>query len=180
MTMFKGKIYFLKAYNSNRLDVRVADQNSDPRIASSLSVGVREIAAWLSDDVNSCLSAIEWVKRLECLDSAEAKGYLGTGNAHSVGVVKDYVFIECEFVEDFKVLLRRECIVSMLKSYINAHEEYAGNVCVDVSVEMEGDQALSRYLELGGRLGLSDPEIAENTRKVKSSRAKKTGKSQRR
>lgn len=174
--MAKGKIHFVKFSKPNRVEVWATDPNSDPRISSSQSVGIREVAAWLSDDVNSRLSAIGWIDRLESLERTEVKGYLGTGNAHHIGAVKEYIFLECEFEDEFKVLLRKEHIVSVLKFYISAHEEYATNFCADVEYELEGEQALNRYLELGGSLGLFDKKIAENTRKVKASRKNKTDK----
>lgn len=176
--MAKGNIHFLRASKLSRLEVWVTDPNSDPRISSPHSVGVREIAAWLSDDVNSHLSAVGWIERLESLGSAGAKGYLGTGNAHHVGAVNEYIFLECGFVDDFKVLIRRDHVISVLKFYISALEGCATNTCLEVECEVEGEQALNRYLELGGRLGLTDMEIAENTRKIKSS--KKNHKPQRR
>ena len=178
--MAMGKIHFVKSSKLNRLDVWATDPNADPRLSSPESVGVREIAAWLSDDVNSRLSAVGWIERLEALESAGAKAYLGTGNAHHVGVINEYIFLEYEFVDDFKVLMHTKNVISVLRFYVGAHEGYAANVCFDVEYEMEGEQALNRYLELGGRLGLTDTEIAENTRKVKLSRKKKADKHQQR
>lgn len=177
--MANGKLHFVRSSKFNRLEVLATEPNADPRMSSPQSVGVREIAAWLSDDVNSHLSAIGWVARLEALESAEAKGYLGTGNAHTVGVVGEYIFLECEFEEDLKVLVHKSHVVSLLKFYIATHEEHISSTCYDVEYVLEGEPALNRYLEWGGRLGLSDTEIAENTRKIKSSSKKKAGGRQR-
>ena len=126
----------------------------------SAVIGAKEIAAWLTDDLSRGQDSInDWLEQFSALATGEiAGGYLGTGNAHHVRTVGEYVLLECEFVDDLKVLLTRAQVVDALQKYSAFLAADAGVQTVppptfEVEFETDGDAALDRYLDAGGKLG---------------------------
>jgi hypothetical protein len=177
--MKSGIIYSWWSSSLKSFDITGSEPDEDIRATPRQGCGVREIAAWLSDDVNSQNSAHMWIERVNAVAEGTAKGgYLGTGNAHHVRAVGEQVFLECEFAEELKVFMTRAQIVSTLQHYIQflnserKNKDYPPNP-FEVEYEAEGEEALDRYLATGGALGWTEEEIAENTRKVNLHRKSK-------
>jgi hypothetical protein len=148
-------------WSKNRFDLDTA----------GLSVGAREIASWLSDDVGTKDSADEWIRRFEPLVRTGGRGYMGTGNAHNVGAISNYIFLECEFVENQKVLANvKDLILALMayKEFLSVAKTTPGNepMPFEVRYEKEGEAALRFYLDAGGRLGLTQEEIDEDTKEM--------------
>ena len=123
-------------------------------------IGAKEIAAWLSDDLSRGQDSInDWLEQFAAVAAGEiAGGYLGTGNAHHVRTVGEYVFIECEFVDELKVLLTCEQAVAALQKYsaflaADTGGQTAPPPAFEVEFEDDGGAALERYLDAGGKLG---------------------------
>lgn len=130
----------------------------------SAVIGAKEIAAWLTDDLPRGQGSInDWLEQFSAIAKGEiAGGYLGTGNAHHVPAVGKYVLLECEFVDDLKVLLTFEQVVDALRKYsaflaADAGVQTAVPPTFEVEFEAECDAALVRYLDGGGKLGTSLP-----------------------
>jgi hypothetical protein len=130
------------------------------RVGSSVA-GAKEIAAWMSDDLPRGQDSInDWLEQFSAVARGEVEeGYLGTGNAHHVRVVGGHLFIECEYVDDLKVFLTYAQAVDALQKYSAFQAADVGDPATppatfEVEFEADGDAALDRYLEAGGKLGM--------------------------
>lgn len=137
------------------------DSDAKRHEITSAVAGAKEIAAWLSDDLPRGKASIDaWLKQLADVAAGKIEGgYLGTGNAHHVRAMGDLVFLECEFVEEMKVLLTYKQVVEVLEKYSDFLDAEVGNIefpppPFDVEYEAVGDAALDLYLENGGKLGM--------------------------
>ncbi len=91
---------------------------------SNLPAGGEELAAWLSDDVASMESAKFWLKVFDAIVSAgDKEGFIGMGNAHNMYFAKGMIFLECEFVEETKVLININEATKMLQAYLIFNED---------------------------------------------------------
>lgn len=122
--------------------------------------GASEITAWLSDDLPRGNNSITyWLDKFNAIATSEIEaGYLGTGNAHHVRAIGGFVFLECQFDDEMKVLLTHEQIISVLQNYRVFVSDDCGDPAhmpppFEVEYEASGEEALDRYLEAGGKLG---------------------------
>lgn len=127
----------------------------------SLVEGAKEIAAWMSDDLPRGQDSInDWLEQFNASTKVELEGgYLGSGNAHHVRAVGEYVFIECEFANDMKVLLTRMQLVEALRNYstflaVDVGDPSLPPEAFEIQFEADGTMALDSYLAKGGKLGL--------------------------
>lgn len=124
--------------------------------------GASEIAAWLADDLVTGVKSIEfWIEKLKSIANKKAEeGYLGSGNAHHVRAIDGFVFLECQFVDEMKVLLTYAQAIDALEQYeVFLKEETGDSISAPQPFEVEyesiGEEALDRYLAAGGKLGLA-------------------------
>jgi hypothetical protein len=120
------------------------------------SEGGRELAAWLSDDIQAEARDIdEWLQWInEVADGKREAGYLGTGNAHSVWASGEAVFIGCEYGPQFKVLLTRGQAVHLLGKYREALALGLRNAerrppAFGIEYVAEGDEASADFFQNG-------------------------------
>lgn len=124
--------------------------------------GASAIADWLGSDIQYSEYMIdEWLKVLNDVALGERDpGYQGTGNSHSVMVINDWVFIECEYIDEQKVLLTRQQVTAALEEYRlflkcnYKSSEFSPN-SFWVEYEAEGQEAFDRYIATGGSLGVN-------------------------
>jgi hypothetical protein len=93
----------------------------EPSPASS-APGEREIAAWLSDDLQLGLRDVDaWTEQFDAIANRRRKGgYLGTGNAHSVMATAVNIYLRCEFADEQKVFLTHPQMARVLQQYREA------------------------------------------------------------
>ncbi|QLR44657.1 hypothetical protein HV346_19175 [Enterobacter sp. RHBSTW-00994] len=122
-----------------------------------LGYGAREIAGWLSNDIQYALHSVEiWIKNLTNLSSGESTdGNFGMGNAHWVMVTQNKVFIGCEYVEEQQVILTIEQTLYVLEQYKTFLESDYTNPTlhpepIDVEYIAEGKDAIAFYESLDG------------------------------
>ena len=117
-----------------------------------------EIAAWLSDDIqHSANSARSWINDLPKLSvSAAPDGFFGFGNAHLIMVLGEHVFLGCEFVEKYRVLMSLGQALDVLTRYEKFLKSGHGSLHkppapMDVEFIAEGQEAVALYDALGGK-----------------------------
>lgn len=125
------------------------------------TVGAKAIARWLGDDIQYSVRDVEeWMEVFsEVAKGNKRGGYQGTGNTHSVMAVGEVVYIECEYVEEQKVFLTQQQIGEVLRRYMDFLKgDYKSSWAVaqpfEIEYEAEGQEALDKYLEIGGSLGV--------------------------
>lgn len=136
----------------------VLNSLKEPPEISSKDLAACEIAQWIADDIQHYIPQIdEYILELSEFAKEKRAGiHLGTGNAHSFYAHENYVFIECEFVDEFKVLLATEKLVLVLTQYKN-FIEYQRNPCtIEVDFIAEGAEAEKQFLKLADVEDLSD------------------------
>lgn len=159
-----------EAYSRFELSGRTVAASDE---AARLGRGAEEIAAWLADDVRDAASAERWLRQFSSIKAgSEREGYQGTGNAHSVGVQGRLVYLECLYVDEFKVALTLDQMVDVLNHYIAFLKHKRGNMdhppaSFLVEFEREGDAALEAYSGSGGRMGWTKEEMAQANAKGK-------------
>lgn len=163
-----GIIYPYWSLAAKRFEVSGRELDEDIRNTPRQGFGIIEIAAWLSNDVESKKSTLEWIKMLSAISLNEKKyEYLSTGNAHSVFATKEHIFIKCEFEDRLRVWATHRQIISVLENYIQflnsgIHNPHAPPEPFLVEYEAEGSAALHLYLDAGGRLGWTEEEILKH------------------
>jgi hypothetical protein len=140
-------------------DIKYVVPNDAP-VPVGTTIGSSTVADWLGSDIQySTKTAKEWLNIFnEVIDGKREPGYQGTGNTHSVMVIDNWVYIECEYREDQKVFMSVEQAIIALekyKSFLDNRVNFAYQVPspFEVEYEAEGQEALDRYLETGGSLG---------------------------
>lgn len=128
---------------------------------TTLGYGSRELAGWLSDDIQYSLNSIEiWINNLTNLESSRAPdGFFGIGNAHWVMVTNNLVFIACEYVKEQRVILTIEQLIYILEQYKEFLQRDFNNPNVppepiDVEYIAEGEEAMNIYASLEGSHGV--------------------------
>lgn len=140
-------------------EIRFVAPNGAP-VPVAEHVGAATIADWFGSDIQYSEKLIdEWLNIFEMVSNGSREsGYQGTGNTHSVMAIDDWIFIECEHLEQQKVFLTRQQVSSALELY----RAFLKNSCENnfepptpfiVEYESEGQDAFDRYLETGGSLG---------------------------
>ena len=129
-------------------------------VPTAEAVGAATIADWFGSDIQYSERTLdEWLTIFnEVADGDREPGYQGTGNTHSVMATDEWVFIECEYLDNQKVLLTRQQVTDALEQYrLFLNSDYKSNKIIPtpfiVEYEAEGEEALNRYLEAGGSLG---------------------------
>lgn len=142
-----------------------------------LGRGAEEIAAWLVDDLRDTASAKSWLERILTIkNGVENEGYLGTGNAHSIGVKDGLVYLECSYVDELKVALTIDQMIAVLNSYIVFSKKKRRDInnppaSFLVEFELEGEAAWEKYSNLGGMLGWTKEDVKKNNAKLKKSKS---------
>ncbi len=133
----------------------------DGRVSLSVggsTLGAREVSSWLRDDLQMSSSSTDWwINQIKDIEPVTKKNcYVGSGNAHQVLSVKDYLYIYCELIEERQVVLTCESALKALSEYRNlvlsdwkSPEFESGQF--EVEYEAEGDDALSLFRKLGGK-----------------------------
>lgn len=127
-------------------------------------IGVKEIVALLSDEVQvHAPNLVEFIDQTEEIVSGARTGYISTGNAHHFMAAAGNVFLECEFVDDFKVLLAARDFLALLNKYkivMDAgHVQYYPPDLIEFEYIEEGEAALDMYVGAGGKLGVDASRI---------------------
>lgn len=93
-------------------------KNLPPDIPKDV-LGAWEIASWLADDIQESIKLIdEYLQEFADYAKHKKPGIgLGVGNAHGIFIHENYVYLECEFDEEQKVLLTTEQMISVLEQY---------------------------------------------------------------
>ena len=122
--------------------------------------GAREIAGWLSNDIQYGIHSVDiWVRDLTDLSSGKSNdGNFGIGNAHWVMVTQDRVFIGCEYVEEQQVLLTIEQTLYVLEQYRSflegSYTKEHPPEPIDIEYLAEGREAVTQYESLEGAYSL--------------------------
>jgi hypothetical protein len=127
-------------------------------VPTGSSVGSKTIARWLGDDIQYDIKgANRWLQMFSEVFAGKVDGgYLGTGNTHSVMMQDEYIYLECEYVEEQKVLLTYEQMQVVLERYYAFLEsdyksEWISPEPFRVEYELESIDAQNKYIELGGK-----------------------------
>ena len=133
---------------------------NDEPVPIGTTVGSSAIADWLGQDIQYSKRSVDnWISIINDVASGiRESGYQGTGNTHSVMVTDDWVFIECEYVEEQKVFMSVQQALFALekyKSFLVSRENHSKEIPspFEVEYEAEGEEALDKYLDTGGSLG---------------------------
>ncbi len=135
------------------------------------SKGATEIISWIGADIESCGSdaAQRMIERLRGIKvGKEKKGYIGTGNAHSILAFDESLYLRCEFDDELKVILPIDEAIKTLVSYVKFKSGDWQNPNYQpepftVSYDYEGAEAEAYYASTGLPWGLSEQDIAQNT-----------------
>lgn len=138
------------------------------------SKGATEIISWIGADIDSCGSDApqRMIQRLRGIqEGKEKKGYIGTGNAHSMMAFDDSMYLRCEFDEELKVILPIDEAIKALEGFarFKSGDWKSPNYQPEpftVKYDYEGADAYARYEASGSPAGLTAEDIAENTRKI--------------
>lgn len=127
----------------------------------TLGYGAREVAGWLSDDIQYAPHSVNiWINNLKDLATSTAPdGFFGIGNAHWVMVTGNMVFIACEYVKEQRILLTIEQLLYVLEQYKAFLDgNYTNPDCppepIDVEYLAEGEEAMRIYASLDGSHGV--------------------------
>ncbi|ASA57898.1 hypothetical protein [Vibrio gazogenes] len=123
------------------------------------TIGAKTVANWLGNDIQySQRDVEEWLNVLSEVEAGKRKsGYQGTGNSHSVMIIQDVIYIECEYNDTHKVFITKSQFVDILNKYILFLRGGYKSSRVEVEpftieYEFEGDEALEQYINSGGDL----------------------------
>lgn len=153
--MFNDQITFWWNDKSN-LFIPIGGRVRDAEDGKVLGYGAREIAGWLSNDVQYGITSVDvWIENLEYLASGKSTdGNFGIGNAHWVMATQDKVFIGCEYVEEQQVLLTIEQTLYVLQQYRSflegVYTKESPPEPIDVEYLFEGKDAVIQYESLEG------------------------------
>lgn len=114
-------------------------------------LGAWEIASWIADDIQNSIQQIDELieQYIDCEGQKNAGiCYIGTGNAHSLYACEDYLYLECDFDEEQKVLLTTVQMLRILDQY----KTYIQNGCkpciIEVEYIAEGHEAEKQFLKM--------------------------------
>lgn len=138
------------------------------------STGATEIISWIGADIESCGgdAAHIMIERLRGIKvGKEKKGYIGTGNAHSILTFDESLYLRCEFDDELKVILPIDEAINALVSYVEFKSgDWRDPNCqpepFTISYDYEGAEAEACYAGTGLPSGLSEQDIAQNTREI--------------
>lgn len=147
------------------------------------SKGATEIISWIGADIESCGgdAAQRMIQRLRDIKiGKEKKGYIGTGNAHSILAFDESLYLRCEFDDELKVILSIDEAIKTLESYVKFKSGDWQNPNYQpepftVSYEYEGAEAEAHYAGTGLLWGLAEQDIAQNTRTIDATGKKRGG-----
>ena len=116
--MFRGQIVFWWSENA-KLYTPIGNELYKSSTNEILGYGTREIADWLSCDLQYSIAVIDsWICKLtDIIEKKDSEDCFGMGNAHWVMTAKDKVFIGCEYIEEQQVLLNIDQLILILKKY---------------------------------------------------------------
>jgi hypothetical protein len=130
----------------------------------SASYGANEVASWLDNDIQEPISLGRWIQRIAKADQGLDPDYdVGFGNAHMTALVKNKIFIYCEYVEGQSVLMTTQQLLPVLHAYRDFFEQQTqgryrdeSDVPPSIPVEYlaEGDEAIALYEALEGSYGM--------------------------
>lgn len=120
------------------------------------SKGLTEIISWIGADIESCGgdSAQRMIERLRGIKlRKEKKGYVGTGNAHSILTFDESLYLRCEFDDELKVILPIDEAIKALVSYVEFKSgDWRDPNCkpepFTVSYDYEGAEAEAYYAKM--------------------------------
>jgi len=135
------------------------------------SKGATEIISWIGADIESSGgdAAQRMIQRLRDIKvGKEKKGYIGTGNAHSILAFDESLYLRCEFDEELKVILSIEEAIKTLESYVKFKSGDWQNPSYQpepftISYDYEGATAEAYYAATGLPWGLTEQDITKNT-----------------
>lgn len=83
------------------------------------TIGVAELAGWFASDIQYSKAKLDRkVKELAAVQAGtEPDGYFGAGNAHDLSSNRDYVFVQCLYVPEGKVLMTHAQARDVLMKY---------------------------------------------------------------
>ena len=83
------------------------------------TIGAEELADWFAADIQYGKSNVDdWLRDLAAVQAGtEPDGYFGAGNAHDLCSNRDYVFLQCLFVPEGKVLMTHAQARDVLAKY---------------------------------------------------------------
>lgn len=154
--MMNRKIYLYWDDYTNKFRPSGRLPDEEVRNTPQQGYGVCEIAAFLSDEVQSSLVSVNiWIKNISDLKNSLAPdGMFGAGNAHWVLITDNYVFMCNDYVENLKVIMNREQIFYVLQQYKlfleNCFSHDDTPVPIDVEFITEGKDALDLYRSIDG------------------------------
>lgn len=145
------------------------------------SKGATEIISWIGADIESCGgdAAQRMIQRLRGIKvGKEKKGYIGTGNAHSILAFDESLYLRCEFDDELKVILPIDEAIRTLVDYVKFKSGDWQNPNYQpepftVSYDYEGAAAEAYYAGTGLPWGLAEQDIAQNTRKINATDKKR-------
>ncbi|MCO7256557.1 hypothetical protein KSI86_20590 [Dickeya oryzae] len=153
--MLNDRITFWWSEKSN-LFIPIGGEIRNTLRGDVLGYGAREIAGWLSNDIQYGVNSVDiWVKNLTDFSSGKiTDGNFGIGNAHWVMVTQDKVLIGCEYVEEQRVLLTIEQTLYVLEQYraflAGSYTKDYPPESIDVEYFAEGSNAVTQYESLEG------------------------------
>ncbi|WP_146097313.1 hypothetical protein [Rhodoferax sp. TS-BS-61-7] len=138
------------------------------------SKGLTEIISWIGADIEACGgdAAQKMIQRLRGIKvGQEKKGYIGTGNAHSILAFDQSLYLRCEFDDDLKVILPIDEAINALVSYVKFKSgDWRDPNCqpepFTVSYDYEGAEAEAHFAGTGLPWGLSEQDIAYDNGKL--------------
>jgi hypothetical protein len=138
------------------------------------SKGATEIVSWIGADIESSGgdAAQRMIQRLRGIKAGkEKKGYIGTGNAHSILAFDESLYLRSEFDEELKVILSIEEAIKTLESYVKfksgdwQNPNYRPEPFT-ISYDYEGAAAEAHYAATGLPWGLTEQDITKNTQNI--------------
>ena len=83
------------------------------------TIGAEELADWLANDIQYGKANVDdWLRELAAVQAGtEPDGYFGAGNAHDLCSNRDYVYLQCLFVPEGKVLMTHAQARDVLTKY---------------------------------------------------------------
>ena len=122
------------------------------------TAGASEIAGWMSGDIQMSIEEIDgYIATFKQFARDKKPGWcFGYGNAHGVFAHESYVYIECEFDDEGRVLLTTDQIVSALTIYKQILLDGIQDTSFEVSYLAEDDEAEQRFMQITGVDDLAD------------------------
>lgn len=134
-----------------KIDFRYSEHNQFYFLSGddNASIGIKELVAWINDDVGRDLPSVDFITG-NIKNNIETKPhYSMTGNAHTCTICNGIILINCEFVDEWVVLITFEQIMYLLdqyRSFISNKNYYDKNKIlpdpIDIEFVSEGMQAV--------------------------------------